>query len=460
MSTSRFARYFLILLAAVYLSACGGDGGSSSSDSKPPPTQPPVTPSPGDETPVARNDTATTTVNTSVRIVILANDTAVNDNPITVNIVTAPGKGTASVGSSGVVTYVPKSDVSGRDSFKYNFIDSKGVRSNQALVDITINQPGPTPPVKPPVNETPVARNDSASTAASSPVKIVVLANDTAVNDNPIKVNIVTAPTKGTTSINSSGVVTYTPKSGVTGGDSFRYDFTDSKGVRSNRAQVNITIACPAIQPHNYYLAIGDSITAGTGDDITSDNVTADGCYKGRGYPPVLVDKLNKAKGSKHTVVNKAVPGDRSLDGSRSVGGFLGGNSRHVLVLYGTNDANGAAAGNAVPAWLFKKNMKSIIDQIHSSGKNAYLAKIPPALGEKNTGSKYQNLDQGPRNQFVQEYNKVIDELVRENNINITPPDFYNYFKSRTYYYSDNVHLNGKGYQQMAELWFQKLRNL
>ncbi len=116
--------------------------------------------------------------------------------------------------------------------------------------------------------------------------------------------------------------------------------------------------------------------------------------------------------------------------------------------------------GNGVNPTGFRKNMQEIIDQIRARGKNVYLAKIPPVLGENNTGEKYKNLDLGARNKLIIEYNKVIDDLVRENGINVTPPDFYNYFKSRQYLYSDNVHMNGKGYQSMADQWFQKLKFL
>ena len=52
------------------------------------------------------------------------------------------------------------------------------------------------------------------------------------------------------------------------------------------------------------------------------------------------------------------------------------------------------------------------------------------------------------------------------NNITITPPDFYNYFKhidpgtGNPRYedqYADNLHPKGVGYQSMAGLWFDAL---
>jgi lysophospholipase L1-like esterase len=221
-------------------------------------------------------------------------------------------------------------------------------------------------------------------------------------------------------------------------------------------------VDCSDIHPYEKYIAIGDSLTAGLGDDIAADNVTADGCFKSKGYPPVLIDKLNAAKGRRHYVDNQGVNGATSADGVRTVGLLLGGEAMHVLVLYGSNDSGGGSL--AVPPQQFKANMQSIINKIHAAGKKAYLAKIPPVLAESANHEKYVDLgielDKGIRNKTIQQYNKMIDELVHENGINITPPDFYSYFKSRPQLYSDILHFNGKGYQQMAELWLQRLRSL
>jgi lysophospholipase L1-like esterase len=56
------------------------------------------------------------------------------------------------------------------------------------------------------------------------------------------------------------------------------------------------------------------------------------------------------------------------------------------------------------------------------------------------------------------DYNVAIDELVILNNILVTPPDFYNYFRTHQNEFSDNLHPNGVGYQSMAELWFSVLQ--
>jgi lysophospholipase L1-like esterase len=58
---------------------------------------------------------------------------------------------------------------------------------------------------------------------------------------------------------------------------------------------------------------------------------------------------------------------------------------------------------------------------------------------------------------LILDYNIVVDELVQANNIPVTPPNFYAYFKQHPGQLPDNVHPNGNGYQAMAQLWFDAL---
>jgi hypothetical protein len=56
----------------------------------------------------------------------------------------------------------------------------------------------------------------------------------------------------------------------------------------------------------NYYVAIGDSITFGEGDDDPSDDISQDGRNSGGGYEPILNDRLTDMTGGvPHTIVNE-----------------------------------------------------------------------------------------------------------------------------------------------------------
>ena len=60
----------------------------------------------------------------------------------------------------------------------------------------------------------------------------------------------------------------------------------------------------------------------------------------------------------------------------------------------------------------------------------------------------------------IREYNVVIDELVAENDIAVTPPDFYSYFQKHPDEIPDGIHPNKIGYESMANLWFIALTQL
>ena len=76
-----------------------------------------------------------------VVIAVLSNDTDPdgNLNPSSVTIVSAPGKGgTATVNANGTVSYVPKANFRGTESFKYRMRDLLGAQSNTATVTVRV----------------------------------------------------------------------------------------------------------------------------------------------------------------------------------------------------------------------------------------------------------------------------------------------------------------------------------
>src|SRR5262249_51925161 len=62
----------------------------------------------------------------------------------------------------------------------------------------------------------------------------------------------------------------------------------------------------------DYFVAMGDSITFGLGDNIPSDDTSADGRNSGGGYEPVLNNLRTSAKGYPQTVINEGVGGSTS----------------------------------------------------------------------------------------------------------------------------------------------------
>jgi hypothetical protein len=80
------------------------------------------------------------------------------------------------------------------------------------------------------VNRAPVANHDMASTKPATPVTINVLANDFDPDGDPLTVTIVADPPNGTATRNPDNTVTYRPRCGFTGTDSFGYQISDGRG--------------------------------------------------------------------------------------------------------------------------------------------------------------------------------------------------------------------------------------
>jgi hypothetical protein len=92
--------------------------------------------------PVALDDTATTPFETPMTIDVLANDSDVEGNALTVTEASSGAGGWTSI-SGGGVTYVPNSGFSGADSFTYTVSDGQG---GSAIATVTVQVQDPPPP--------------------------------------------------------------------------------------------------------------------------------------------------------------------------------------------------------------------------------------------------------------------------------------------------------------------------
>ncbi|MFQ5648617.1 MAG: Ig-like domain-containing protein [bacterium] len=188
--------------------------------------------------PVAADDSATTAEDVPVAIAVIANDHDPDGTLETssVTVLAGPEHGAAVLDSStGEMTYTPFNNYFGPDSFAYHVKDDLSVASNAATVRIAVSA----------VNDAPVARDDSATTAANVSIELHVLSNDVDV-DNALdasSVVLVTSPQNGTASVDHAlGTMTYVPAPHFAGADSFSYTVADDAGLVSNRANVLIEV--------------------------------------------------------------------------------------------------------------------------------------------------------------------------------------------------------------------------
>jgi len=94
-----------------------------------------------------------------------------------------------------------------------------------------------------PVNDAPVANNDTASTAEDTPVNnINVLGNDTDVDGDTLSVLGVPIAGDGTITVNPDGTLNYTPNANFKGTDVITYTITDGNGG-TDTATVTVRVA-------------------------------------------------------------------------------------------------------------------------------------------------------------------------------------------------------------------------
>ena len=96
-----------------------------------------------------------------------------------------------------------------------------------------------------PVNQPPVAVDDTASTPRGVPVTIILVTNDTDPDGtiDPATVVITNQPTRGGAVDNRlNGTVIYTPRRGFRGTDTFTYTVNDNDGATSNEATVRVNV--------------------------------------------------------------------------------------------------------------------------------------------------------------------------------------------------------------------------
>lgn len=187
------------------------------------------------DAPVAANDNYQTNIDTTLTIDVdqgvLANDTDVENTPLTATIVTNPTHGTLTLNSNGSFTYTPDAGYQGTDTFVYVASDGVNV-SNAATVTIQ-------------VNNLPVAQSDAYTTTEDTPLVVDVangvLSNDTDANGDPLTAVVVTNPAHGTLTLNADGSFTYTPNANFAGTDTFTYRANDGLG-NSEPATVTITV--------------------------------------------------------------------------------------------------------------------------------------------------------------------------------------------------------------------------
>ncbi|OQK40011.1 Ig domain protein [Vibrio parahaemolyticus] len=203
-------------------------------------------------------DSTNVVEDTPTIINVLGNDTFEGDGKVvSLDTNNGPANGTVSVNPDGSVTYTPNDNYQGTDSFTY-IVTSGGVsESTTVSVDVT------------PVNDAPVAKDDTAITDEDTPVTIDVLPNDNDIDGDKLSIQSASVPeAQGKVEI-VDGKLVFTPAENFNGDAEITYTVTD--GELTDEAKVAVTV-----NPVNDAPTIKvDAVESITEDAVNTDTVVA-----------------------------------------------------------------------------------------------------------------------------------------------------------------------------------------
>ncbi|WP_391856880.1 Ig-like domain-containing protein [Vibrio cidicii] len=234
------------------------------------------------DAPVASADTLTFDEDVTSTLDVLSNDSDIEDGSFTASSITlqdlGQGEGvysfaTVSVNADGTLNIVPAANVNGQHSFTYTLTDSSQAVSASATVTLNIT----------PVNDAPVAVDNSAQLLEEGSFEVNVLGNDSDVDTGDsfdlTSVKVVDEPAHGRVSVTASGAIVYSPEENYFGEDSFTYTVADAAGAVSNVATVTMTVTpvndAPMAQAQSQTLDEDKSLVITlVGSDIDNDDDT------------------------------------------------------------------------------------------------------------------------------------------------------------------------------------------
>ena len=169
---------------------------------------------------------------------VLANDVPADlaDVLSLTSITDGPENGLASI-VAGSISYTPTADWNGSDSLTYQVCDAADVPAcDTATLAITVRPVNDAPVLTGPSATVPVAHGGSATS------DLVV----TDIDDDTFTFTILTAPAKGSASMNEDGSVTYTANAGAVGADTFTVQACDPGGL-CDTTDVAVLVASAAV---------------------------------------------------------------------------------------------------------------------------------------------------------------------------------------------------------------------
>ncbi|HBC3479320.1 TPA: tandem-95 repeat protein [Vibrio parahaemolyticus] len=212
---------------------------------------------PINDAPNAKNDVITTEEDTAVTIDVLVNDSDVEGDVLSIQSASVPSEQGSVDIVDGKLVFTPAENFNGEATITYIVTD--GDLTDEAKVSVTVT----------PVNDSPVAVDDTVSTQQDTVVTIDVLPNDSDVDGDKLSIESASVPKEQGTVEVVDGKLVFTPAENFNGDAEITYTVTD--GELTDEAKVTVTV-----NPVNDAPIIKvDAVESITEDAVNTDTVVA-----------------------------------------------------------------------------------------------------------------------------------------------------------------------------------------
>ncbi|HHK8461067.1 TPA: tandem-95 repeat protein [Vibrio parahaemolyticus] len=212
---------------------------------------------PINDAPNAENDVITTEEDTAVTIDVLVNDSDVEGDALSIQSASVPSEQGSVDIVDGKLVLTPAENFNGEATITYIVTD--GDLTDEAKVTVTVT----------PVNDSPVAVDDTTSIQEDTAVTIDVLTNDTDVDGDKLSIESASVPKEQGTVEVVDGKLVFTPAENFNGDAEITYTVTD--GELTDEAKVTVTVN-PVNDAPTIKVEAVESITE---DAVSTDTVVA-----------------------------------------------------------------------------------------------------------------------------------------------------------------------------------------
>lgn len=197
---------------------------------------------------------------------------------------------------------------------------------------------------------------------------------------------------------------------------------------RAARPAASSTATSTAADARPRIVALGDSLTAGLGLDLS------------QAWPALIQERLD-AEGYAYRVVNAGVSGDTSAGGRRRLDWVLEGNVEVLVLELGANDG---LRGLSIAE--MKANLSAIIREAKSRGIDVLLCgmEAPPNFGPE----------------YTRDYRAAFADLAAEHGVAFLPFFLQGVAGEPSLNQPDGIHPNVEGTRRVADLLWQSLEPL